>query len=197
MNDVFAIHVTWTTYGTWLPGDSRGYVSVTLRPEGGVVPIQNQYGTPYSKNDAYARRVAIDEQAFPTVWLTAEQTLVVALGLVMCCAKRGWWVAQAAIMCNHVHVVVMGCPHDGPAVRRILKGVTQAALNDHAGQARRWYTHRGSNRYKFDQRAIDHAINYVKQQKDMLAGVDDMRVFVVDKHGEIHWVEGPQAYPPL
>ena len=26
MSDPLAYHITWTTYGTWLPGDSRGWV---------------------------------------------------------------------------------------------------------------------------------------------------------------------------
>ena len=34
----FVLHITWTCYGNWLPGDRRGYVSNTLRPEGGFRP---------------------------------------------------------------------------------------------------------------------------------------------------------------
>lgn len=48
----FAIHVTWTTYGTWLPGDARGYVSPTRQHEADTLPKQNLYGTPYTKTTA-------------------------------------------------------------------------------------------------------------------------------------------------
>jgi REP element-mobilizing transposase RayT len=179
MNDKpFAIHVTWTTYGTWLPGDPRGYVSVTLRPDGTTLKKENQYGTPYTKDDAFTRRIAIDEQEFETVWLNAQQARVVAHSLVEACRERGWWIGQAAVMCNHIHVVVLECPPDGPAVRRILKGVTQSKLSKHHGSPKRWYTRGGSNRHKYDQQAIDNALNYVKRQEGMLAGIENMVVYV-------------------
>jgi len=34
-DDTVAMFFTWTTYGTWLPGDERGHVSNKLRPTGG------------------------------------------------------------------------------------------------------------------------------------------------------------------
>src|SRR3954454_4062773 len=34
----FALHITWTCYGTWLPGDERGHVSDVIFPDGGFVP---------------------------------------------------------------------------------------------------------------------------------------------------------------
>jgi hypothetical protein len=40
-------------------------------------------------------------------------------------------------MSNQVHMVVANCPDDGPAVRRVLKGVAQAALNQLSGRAGR------------------------------------------------------------
>ena len=78
-------------------------------------------------------------------------------------------------MGNHVHVVVQGCPDDGPAVRRVLKGNTQAALTKNHGSPRVWWTARGSDRYKHGQCAIDTAINYVANQEHKLAEVVDMQ----------------------
>ena len=69
----FAIHITWTCYGTWLPGDARGYVSNTRSPEGGFEPKQNTPGTPYTRDDPLTRNLARQEQSHPTVWLTTEQ----------------------------------------------------------------------------------------------------------------------------
>jgi hypothetical protein len=43
MND-FALLLTWTCYGTWLPGDARGYVSNTRSNHGGFEPLQNAPG---------------------------------------------------------------------------------------------------------------------------------------------------------
>src|SRR6516225_1923021 len=51
----FALHITWTCYTTWLPGDRRGYVSNTLLPEGGSLPRQNMPGTPVTADDPLTR----------------------------------------------------------------------------------------------------------------------------------------------
>lgn len=175
----YALLVTWTCYGTWLPGDARGYVSNQLREEGGYSPRENVPGTGYTRNDERTRTRARELQAFPTVLLHPEQAEVVAVSLTVSCQSRHWWIAQAAIMSNHVHVLLTCCADDGPQVRRVLKGTSQAALSEYAGQSRRWWTAGGSDRYKHDERAIEAAKRYVAHQARMLAGVEQMRAFVV------------------
>jgi REP element-mobilizing transposase RayT len=192
----FALHITWTCYATRLPGDERGYVSNTLLPGGGYVPKQNTPGTPCTADDAYTRERARSLQKSPTVFLTPDQALVAAQALVKAAKTRSWRIVRGALMCNHVHVVVMDCPDDGPAVRRILKGNSHAALSEHeraaaitpeqraagftpAGQGHRWWTAGGSDRYKHDWAAIETAVNYVADQPGMLVEIIDMEVRVV------------------
>jgi REP element-mobilizing transposase RayT len=172
----FGLLITWTCYGTWLPGDSRGYVSNTLKDAHQYEPKQNETGTPHTKDDpgTYQRAKSLQKQE--TVWLTPEQAVIVAETLIDAAKKRSWRIPRAAIMRNHVHVVVQHCPNDGSAVRRILKGTTQAALSDHAGQPRTWWTTGGSDRYKNDESAIETAINYVANQEYVLVHVVDMGV---------------------
>src|SRR6266852_1278521 len=117
MNDrPFALHITWTCYGTWLPGDRRGHVSNVLLPEGGFRPKENVPGTPYSRGDKFTHQRARALQKEPTVYLTAEQALVVAVSLNQAAQARGWRILRGAVMANHIHVVLMDCPNDGPAV---------------------------------------------------------------------------------
>ena len=170
----FALLITWTCYGTWLPGYARGYVSNTLPESGGWSPRENMPGTPYTADDAHTNRRARTLQKWPTVWLTAEQSLCVAETLVRTAEKRHWRIVRAAVMANHVHVLLMDGPDDGPAVRRILKGNTQAALTDQAGHPHRWWTEDGSDRYKHDWPAIEAADVYVQDQLGKLAEVVDM-----------------------
>jgi REP element-mobilizing transposase RayT len=174
----FALHITWTCYGNWLPGDARGHVSNTLFPKGGHLTKQNTPGTPYSEGASYTHEHARSLQAYPTVLLNREQALYVANSLVKVAQSREWYILQAAIMANHIHVVIAHCPNDGPAVRRVLKGNTQAALSEQCGHSCRWFTAGGSDRYKNDQRAIDAAVQYVADQEGMLAGIKDMQVFI-------------------
>ncbi len=177
IDEAFGWLVTWTTYGSRLPGDERGYVSNTYIPGMGYVRKQNIPGTPFTANDQATRDRARRLQEWETVYLSDMDALVVAESLVEAAAKRGWRIPRAAVMANHVHAVVLGCPADGPAVRRVLKGNAYAALTDHCGQPLRWWTTGGSDRLKRGQAAIDAAIDYVAQQEYKLAEVIDMKVF--------------------
>jgi hypothetical protein len=175
----FALHISWTCYATWLPGDRRGYVSNTLLSEGGHVPKQNTPGTPYLSDDPVTRRAAQTIQSGPTVGLCAAEALCVVQSLLEAARLRSWRILRSAVMANHVHVVITDCPDDGPLVRRILKGNTQAALSDATGRRQRWWTAGGSDRYKHDHIAIETAVDYVARQPGMLAQIIDMEASAV------------------
>jgi hypothetical protein len=69
----------------------------------------------------------------------------------------------------------MDCPDDGPAVRRFLKGGSQAALCEHHDSPRVWWTAKGSDRYKHGQTEIESATRYVADQENKLAEIIDMQ----------------------
>jgi REP element-mobilizing transposase RayT len=182
----FAIHITWACYGNWLPGDLRGYVSNTLDPKGGFAPKQNIPGTPYTADDGHTYKHARELQKYGTVRLTTDIARAAAEALVEAAAVRQWRILRAAIMANHVHVVITDCPDDGPEVRRVLKGTSQAGMSEKFGKPMRWWTAEGSDRYKHDWQAIDKAVNYVAGQEGILAEIVDMTVEVPrsDSQGE-------------
>jgi len=70
--------------------------------------------------------------------------------------------------------VLTDCFENGPAVRRILKGNTQAELTKYHGSPRVWRTTRGSDRYKLGREPIEVAVQYVADQEFKLAEVIDM-----------------------
>ncbi|HEV3143686.1 MAG TPA: hypothetical protein VGZ47_07380, partial [Gemmataceae bacterium] len=154
----------------------RGHVSKTYNPVYGYEPKHNTPGTPYSVGDAATRARAQSLQKDSTVWLTQTQAKCVANALVKAALDRGWRILRAAIMANHVHVVIVECPDDGPAVRRVLKGTSQAALSELAGESHRWWTQGGSDRYKHDGNAITAAVEYVANQENKLAEIIDNQV---------------------
>ena len=184
MDEPVALFITWTTFGTWLPGDKRGHVSNTLLTQGEYQPRENQFGTPYAVGDAQLRERARDLQKSPTVWLTAAQALVVAHTLVRVATEHGWTILRAAIMANHTHVVVINCRLDGPAVRRILKGNSQADLSDSVGTNRRWWTRGGSDRLRRGDRSIEATVHYVANQRGKLAEVIDNVAVIPEKKQE-------------
>jgi REP element-mobilizing transposase RayT len=175
LDEAFALHITWTTYGSRPPGDPRGYVSNTLVPGVGYERKQNTPGTPITADDPTTLRRARELQKWPTVYLTATEALVVAESLVEAAKRRGWRIVRCAIMADHVHAVVMDCPDDGPLVRRILKGVSQARLSEHHGSPRVSWTSGGSDRYKHGAVAIEAAIKYVADQENKFAEIIDMQ----------------------
>ena len=138
---------------------------------------ENAPETPYAAAHERTRTIAASLQKDTTVWLTEEQAEVVALELIDSSHRRGWRIGRAAIMANHVHVVIFDTPPDGPTVRRVLKGTTQAALSKHHSSPRRWWTAGGSDRYKNDDEAIETALRYVENQKGILVEIRDGAIF--------------------
>jgi REP element-mobilizing transposase RayT len=178
-DEPFALLITWTCYGTWLPGDERGHVSNTLVPEGGFQPKQNVPGTACTADDAFTREHARQLQKGETVHLSTTLARVAAEELVKAARERGWRILRGAVMHNHIHVLVTDCPDDGPVVRRILKGCSQAALSRFVGQSQRWWTAGGSDRYKHGASAVEAADRYVANQPGMLVEIVNMEVRVV------------------
>ncbi len=164
MSHVFALLESWTCYGQWLPGDQRGYVSNTLTNEG-YREKRNQPGTLCDRNDSATYRRARELQKGEIVRLSEEQAIIAATAMIEACVDREWLILRGAIMANHVHIVVTNSPDDGPAVRRVLKGTSQAALSRSLGEPRKWWTSGGSDRYKHGAAAVATAVNYVANQE--------------------------------
>ncbi len=167
----FALLITWTCYGTWLPGDRRGFVSNAVQPGRGWLPKLNTPGTPYRADEPAAYRLARQLQRRASVRLDVAEARRVATALRESAERRGWRILRAAVMAKHVHVVVAECPPDASVVRRALKGVSQAALNRLAGAPKRWWTAGGSDRYLNDESSIDAAVAYVANQRGILAEI--------------------------
>lgn len=178
----FALFLTWTTYGTWLPGDPRGHVSNTLHADLTTSPKENRPGTPHSRPHERTYRRAQAAQKHATAWLSGTHAVIAADSFVEAASRNGWRIARGAVMANHVHLVVFECPDDGPAVRRVLKGVSQQALTYRAnsGISRRWWTAGGSDRYLHDEGSIVAAMRYVETQPRMLVQIKDGKVLPPD-----------------
>jgi hypothetical protein len=172
----FALLITWTCYGTWLPGDKRGHVSNIVLPNSRYQRSDQSPNTPYPEGDPRTRTRAAALQKYPTVRLSDAESLAVAKSLLETSVTNAWFIPRAAILFNHVHVVVCKCPPDGPAVRRLLKGRAHADLRrTTSGPQHRW-TKGGSDRYLNDEPSIEGAIHYVANQLKPLAEIVDGRI---------------------
>ena len=156
--------LTWTTYGTWLPGDPRGFVS-EVRTDSGAKALHNTPGTPCDADlpplQAYASSVMTED----AVYLDLAQAEALAGQLRETAAHRGWRLLALAVMANHVHVLV-GVPGD-PDPEKLLadfKAWRTRRLNGGWGRRAHWWTQGGSRRPKKTAAALRAAIAYVRDQ---------------------------------
>ena len=106
------------------------------RSDGKFDPKQNHPGGAITTDDLATRTNARRLQRYPSASLTASEAQLAAQGLLAAANQRGWYILRAALMWNHIHVVVCHCPNDGSAVRRVLKGVSQSYINRRLKQPR-------------------------------------------------------------
>jgi REP element-mobilizing transposase RayT len=162
--------LTWSTYGTRLPGDARGFVS-RLRTDTGGTVIHNQPGTPVDADIPALRRYAESIMTQPATLLTAEQAGVVAEQFRETAAYRRWPLHAIAVMADHVHLVV-----DAPDAITSAKLLTDFKAYSTrrldrdfgGGMKRRWWTERGSTRALKHADAVAAAVAYVKNQHEPL-----------------------------
>lgn len=182
-DDSFAWLITWTTYGTWLPGDPRGNVSPVLQADGTYAKRVNTPGIEWVAGDERTRNRARALQQFDTVYLSGDDAYAAAESIAKAAATRGWRIVRGAVMANHVHVVLRDGGADGSAISRVLKGVSQAGLSERLGSSRRWWTHGGSERGLRGAEAIARGVEYVANQEWILAEIIDNEVRRVDRPG--------------
>jgi REP element-mobilizing transposase RayT len=152
--------LTWTTRGTWLPGDERGWVHGDPN---------NIHGTPHESPNERLRLWHLKRMKGNPVWLTKEQARVVLAAFMETAELQGWWLAAAAVMSNHIHLIatVDGDPDPGDLLRR-FKTYSSRALNA-LGEKQTWWTASGSTRKLPDISALNAALRYVMEQPGALA----------------------------
>jgi REP element-mobilizing transposase RayT len=165
--------LTSTFYGNWLPGDPRGFVGrVNDKRPGEEFPIDfrrkhNRVGTDFDRAITGLSNSAARLMRGEPVRLSLQQAEVLLSQFHETAAHRGWTLIGAAIMANHVHVVV-GVSGD-PEPSRILgdlKSYGSRALNARWPSESRttWWTASGSTRKLPDERAVAAATAYIREQ---------------------------------
>ena len=158
--------LTWTTYGTWLPGDPRGSVT-TVRDRPGPRKRHNLPGTPAEPPLPGLQRAARVQLKGPPIYLVEDQAKELLRQIHETANIRRWLLIAAAIMRNHVHVEV-GVPGDpDPEVLlRDFKAYASRALNKRWTKppGETWWTESGSKRKLKDEAAILGAARYIRDQ---------------------------------
>ena len=158
--------LTWTTYGTWLPGDVRGFVT-DLRGLDGVKVRHNSPGTDCDRDIPGLVRYSQTVMRGEPVYLSVEQAESAAAEFRQTAAFRSWDIEAVAIMRNHVHIVVSAHPDwHGTRVMSEFKSYASRAMNATFGKrtSGTWWTKSGSKPELLKPESLEAAIVYVRCQ---------------------------------
>jgi hypothetical protein len=157
MSAPLAYHLTWTAYGTWLPGDERGWIDGN-RP--GVQPPD------LAQRHQSQRRLA----EVPVRFDEAQRSLIEDT-IREHTRLRGWELHAVHVGSYHVHVVVTGAAAPETILNQ-FKAWCSRRLSDAAGLMttvaqragrRRWFTEHGSTKWINDEQYLEQAIHYVRE----------------------------------
>ena len=165
MPDPLAYFLTWTTYGTWLPGDERGWV---------------KYRRGMQAPDSILKREAAARMTEDACRLDQDQRELVEAIIEDHCRIRGWTLFAVNCRSNHVHVVVAS-KRDRKEVREQFKSWCTRALKALDQQRRsteseeltprskvraNWWAERGSGICVNDEDCLEDVVHYVNEAQD-------------------------------
>lgn len=154
-DDPLGYLLTWTTYGTWLPGEERWWVKE-----------HKGLQEPDFRKAHEARRKLKEEPCL----LTDEERSLVEATITRHCEIRGWHLHAVNCRTNHVHVVVTAPVSPATVMEQFKAWATRKlkerqrlvlGLPDNSVRLN-WWTEDGSKRYLNNQVSLDGAVLYVR-----------------------------------
>jgi REP element-mobilizing transposase RayT len=152
-SDAFrALFLTWRTYGTWLPGDERGWVDER----------RNGKGEPTHRPDYRLEQASKGLMRSPEMRFSDAQRQAVDDAVRETCASEGWQVLGLNVRTNHVHIVLGGDEFEGDVMVTLKKEATKRlrTLGLAPADARVW-SRRGSRRVLSGRESVEQAVDYV------------------------------------
>jgi REP element-mobilizing transposase RayT len=157
-DDPLAYFLTWTTYGTWLPGDERGW------NRKGVAGVQ--------KSDALFLESAESRMKETAFQLSEQHRKIVENTIRKHCEIRKWHLHAVNARSNHVHVVVTAPGYKPKTVRDQFKAWCTRNLKEVVNERTQFWTEGGSCRSINTEADLEVAIAYVLEAQDR-KGVED------------------------
>jgi hypothetical protein len=143
--------LTFSTYGTHLPGSEKGWVDAQHCLAGSPMRSHNP------SREAYWR-----SHLNESPWVLDQEARLVTLGVILSVCTHRQWIAHAAhVRTTHIHAVIGG---EGKPERMLcdFKAYATRALRSKAGtRRRRYWADHGSTRYLWNEASVKGAIDYV------------------------------------
>lgn len=146
MSKIVGYMLTWTTYGSWLPGDKRGYVQDGQILPGNVRTLERNK----------------QRQKSPIVRLSTREKQIVHRVILTEAQKLGHQIEVCVVFSNHVHLLAR--PHS-ESIEEVVgryKSVTTCALWQHGRKGRIW-TKGYDKRFCFTEGDLTARIKYVNK----------------------------------
>jgi REP element-mobilizing transposase RayT len=155
MSEIIGYMATWNTYGSWLPGDERGYV--------------NNQGQTVNGNEGILQ-ISTERQKYPTVKLNKQERKTAEQIILAEAEKIGHEIIALAVCTNHVHLLAK--PHQQPIDKIIgrYKSITTRAFWGYGRKGEIWA--RGFDKqYCYTVNELTAKINYVQKHNAPQSGV--------------------------
>jgi REP element-mobilizing transposase RayT len=146
MGKVIGYTVTWTTYGTWLQGDKRGYVK----------------GGKTLTGDEKIKEICQKLQKQPTVILNKVEKETVQQAILTEAEKGGQTIKALVVCTNHVHLIAKPCCESIEKIVSRYKNVAMFALYNLGRKGRIW-SHGFDKRFCFTEDELTRRIEYVRR----------------------------------
>lgn len=155
-DDPLAFFLTWVTYGTWLPGDERGWV---------------EHGHGFQLPNSVKEWKAGLRMTEDACYLQPNQRQIVERQIAETCRFRGWTLHIANCRSNHVHAVVSAQNIEPKLIRDQLKAwCTRLSEHEQATQIElprtKWWADRGSIRWIWTEQSLAAVVDYAGEQQD-------------------------------
>ena len=152
MTDPIAYFITLVTYGTWLPGDQRGWI---------------EYGNGWRSPDFRREFEAFSKMAEDRKILDVYQRLIVEQQIKETCEYRKWVCHAVNCRTNHVHTVISAPDVSAKKVRSDIKAWCTKRLRerDYSGETQTWWADRGSVRWVFSEEDLNQVIRYTRDMQ--------------------------------
>lgn len=143
-------------YGTWLPGDERGWVD----------PDHNDFGTPYRPPQRGLAQSTVKNLTQDPYSLDAQRRSLVLDAIIKVCEHREYTLEAAHVLDNHLHTVVRAKVKPEP-IMNAFKSYASRALNESnldTDDRKRWSRH-GSTRWLWKIEEVERAIQYTLDEQ--------------------------------
>jgi REP element-mobilizing transposase RayT len=146
MSKLVGFMATWTAYGTWLPGDERGFVEDAITCPGNFKTFERNK----------------QRQKSPPVKLNARQRESIKQTILNESQKIGHKIEALLVCAYHVHLVARPHSQDIEDVVGRYKSLTTRALWQSGRKGRIW-TKGFDKRFCFSERELTAKIKYVQK----------------------------------